>query len=233
MNTRLQLPLLLAISALVTLPAMTAKADPIVTASPKAQRTAPRAKHNKQAAEKLCRQVKASKEFKTLGKADDAAAMADEICRFYAVPPAAKQKYWDQLLGRLVKADKLTKKDGRVLSKLLVAPSQTMEIWKPETPLGQTIRDLLQASDNGGSTPTANSTAGDVGTIAGALLGGLGGSPASVALGAALGKLAGEAANVLGQAAYDLAPDGGDGGGEDGGGEDGGGEDGGGEDGGE
>ena len=207
---------LLVLGVFVAHPASSAVAS---MAADKGELAAPKAPVDKRAAERLCAKVKATPQFKTLAKDKASDPLANEVCRFYAVQPAAKQKYWDQLLGELVKAGRLTAKDKGKLSKLLVEPAATLATWKPDTNFGRVVRDLLEGNGQDNAEPHA-STAGDIGTIVGAMLGGLGGTPASVALGAALGKLAGEAANVLGHAAYNLAPDrdgGNDGGGDDGG----------------
>ena len=88
------------------------------------------------------------------------------------------------------------------------APKKTSQTWKPETEFGTNLQKEFSA---GGlthgrvETEPHESTAGDIGTVVGALLGGLGGTPLSVGIGATVGKLAGEGANDLGIYWYNLA----------------------------
>lgn len=220
MKTQARLRYLFAATWLAALPisAATAAAEPVATSS--AKLTLPKVEYDKAGAAKLCRALEARPEYEKLRKkatgGPSVDALAKAVCQFYAVPKKAKKKYWKTVLAELVKRGKLTEKDQRSLSRLHEAPEATIAGWKPTTEFGHAVLAQL-GDDDDTDTDSQASTAGDIGTLAGALLGGLGGNPASVAFGAAVGRLAGEVVDQLGQYANDLAPGDGPSEGEDGG----------------
>lgn len=185
--------------------------------------TLPTIQYDAERAQYLCGVVKQSAQFSALlaqaaehGIGDAFVhAVANELCKFYAAPNAEKAAYWDGTLTAFVGDGKLTTADAEALDSALLDPKGTMVAWEPETNFGHVVQSAFETN-----TDAQASTAGDVGTIAGALIGGLGGSPATVGLGAAIGKVMGEAANALGNFFYDSAPD--DGGSAEEGGEEGG-----------
>ena len=228
--------LLLVGLATAVAPVGIATAAVVATGSANASKAAP---SRKAKARKLCRTATRSpahhanvKRAATLAVPKrEVNRVSSELCTFYAMPTAAKIKFWNTTIKRAAKAKLITRRDAKVLSAGLKNPREMMVAWRPETAFGVQLQDAFnQGSSNDNDTQA--STAGDVGTILGGMIGGLGGTPMSVGIGAAAGKVLGEAANALGNYWYDLAPDDGDGIGEEGGGEEGGGEGGGGEGGG-
>ena len=172
----------------------------------------PNVSHNKSKASKLCRSVVKTSSYKKIASQDKALAksISNELCEFYAASAKNKVRYWNKLLDQAVQEELLTSKDRRVLKGLFKNPETVMAKWKPNTDFGKNFKREMsflgingQNQNNGNDAQ--NSTAGDVGTIVGAMLGGLGGSPLSVGIGAGVGRLMGEGANALGEYWYDLA----------------------------